>query len=175
MDAISKYYNNAPPLAKNAMVLLAVGVTGLAFWEIYKAYQSKKRDDDANAAKRAADKDIEVLEDSGGRRSLSDSQIDSMITSITTALTGCGTDEEAVYNTFKKIRTDLDFLYLISRFGVQYYQPCSITSPISFAKWLADPKSFPGDLPTWLNYDLSQSEIGKVNQILQQNGISYSF
>lgn len=173
MKAIERYYQSAPPLAKNAMVVVGVGIAGLTFWEIYKRIRTAQRDRDAGNAPRAASQDIAVLESRGQRATLSASQFDSIITSITEAATGCGTDEDAIYNAFRKLNNSLDFLYLIKLFGVQYYQPCAVSSPISYAKWLADYKSFPGDLPTWLNYDLDQDEIEEINYILRARGITY--
>jgi hypothetical protein len=91
------------------------------------------------------------------------------------ALDGCGTDEQSVYNVFEAMKNKADVLKLISKFNVRFYQPCAATSPISYTKWLYDNESFGGSLATWLQYDLTNSEILKINTILSKKGIDFKF
>ena len=155
------------------MIILGVAVVGIVGWELWRGYKKNKRDDEANKAGDAAAGDIERLEGLGYRRTLSNSQLEAMIIAMEEAMNDCGTDEDAIMNSMSRLNNDLDFLYLVNHWGVRYYRPCAAWQPISYAKWLLDATSFPGDLPTWFNYDLNQSEIGEVNEILEGKGINF--
>ena len=72
------------------------------------------------------------------------------------------------------MKNEVDIRKLVYIFGVRYYMPCSVSSPISYSKWLWNDKSFGGGISVWLGYDLTASEINKVNSILSTNGIDYS-
>ncbi len=69
------------------------------------------------------------------------------------AMSGAGTDEDAIYAVFQNQQTRSDVLSLISAFG------------------LRDGET----LGEWLSSDLSASELRKVNQILEDKGINYQF
>lgn len=155
------------------MIILGASVVGVIGWELWKVYKKNQRDHLANQAGPAAAGDIERLEKLGHRRTLSDTQLESMIIAMEEAMNDCGTDEDAIFNNMARLNNDLDFLYLVNRWGVRYYRPCAASQPISYTEWLLDSTSFPGDLPTWFNYDLNQSEIGEVNTILETNGINF--
>ena len=71
-----------------------------------------------------------------------------------------GTDEEALYDVFTKMRSNSDFLQLIKAFGSR--------GNIVFQggeKTLAE----------WMSSDLNNVEIEKVNDILKRNNITYQF
>lgn len=71
-----------------------------------------------------------------------------------------GTDEEALYSVFSKIRSNSDLLQLIKAFGNR--------GNIVFQggeKTLAE----------WMASDLNNVEIEKVNDILARNGVTYKF
>jgi hypothetical protein len=59
--------------------------------------------------------------------------------------------------------------------GVQYYEPCAASQPISYTRWMWNDKTFGGSISAWLNYDLSTSEINKINVMLQSKGIKHKF
>ena len=76
------------------------------------------------------------------------------------AMYDIGTDEEALYIVFAKMRTNSDLLQLIKAFGSR--------GNIVFqggAKNLAE----------WIASDLNNVEIEKVNDILKRNNITYQF
>jgi len=175
MNAIERYYKQAPPMGKNAIIIGGIAIGGIVLINVLKAIKRRKEAADANRAGQEAAQDIKEYENYGYRRTLTDSQLVAMVTALTEAMNDCGTDEQAIYNTFAKLNNDLDFLYLVKAFGVQYYRPCAALQPISYLKYLADNYSFGGDLPTWLNYDLSQAEIDKINSVLLSKGITFKF
>jgi hypothetical protein len=68
-----------------------------------------------------------------------------------------------------------DVLKLIEVFGVRYYRPCPATDPLSYTRYIFDQKIFGGNIQTWLQYDLSSSEIENINNILKGKNIDFKF
>jgi hypothetical protein len=68
------------------------------------------------------------------------------------AMDGWGTDEDAIYNVFSKMKTNNDLAQLNVSFGVKESQ----------------------NLGQWLQDDLSDSEKNKVRSILTSNGVTLS-
>jgi hypothetical protein len=69
-------------------------------------------------------------------------------------------DEEGLYVVFGKMRNNSDVMQLISSFGKRGG---------GFDFW------FDKTLPEWLASDLNNVEIGKINDILKSNSITYQF
>lgn len=70
-----------------------------------------------------------------------------------------GDDEETIYSCFRQIRTLADLLLVVEKYG--YYQPNALITP--------------EDLPTSLRGRLSKKELAKVNKILSDAKIDYTF
>lgn len=166
-----KYYGQQPGAVK-AMIVGGVLVTG---YIIYRNIQKNKEKQDALKAASAADAELNALASHGVTPSYSDSQFLSYVNVLVQAMTGCGTDEDAVYGVFRQMKNEADIRKLIVSFGIQYYQPCEVTSPAQYLYWQFNDQAYGGDLGTWLGYDLSDSEISTVNSILRNNGINFSF
>ena len=84
---------------------------------------------------------------------LTPSELSNLADRLYSAMSGPGTDEEAVYAAFRLLRTRSDLMSLIKAFGVRKGET----------------------LPQWLTGDLSRREIEKLNAILVSNRINYSF
>lgn len=80
-------------------------------------------------------------------------QFNAFASTLYAAMDGAGTDEEKIYNVFRQMQSRSDVLQLIKVFGVKDGET----------------------LTEWINYDLSASEIDKINTILATNDINYSF
>lgn len=169
------YYKGLPPWAKGVVIVGAGTALYFAGLSIYRNAKKKKDLKDANKAGEAAQKELGELASKGVKPTLPDSQFQALCESLVQAMNGCGTDEDMIYNVFKQMKNEADIRKLIASFGVRYYQPCAADQPISYTKWLWNDKSYGGGLPSWLSYDLSSSEVQKINSILKTNGINYSF
>lgn len=88
------------------------------------------------------------------------SQYNIMADRLYDAMYDIGTDEEAVYTIMARLRNDSDLLQLIRAFGSR--------GNIIFQ---GGEKTLAG----WLSSDLTNPELGKVNDILKRNGINYQF
>ncbi len=170
-SAYDKYYEQQPPAVK---VIVVAGV-GLLGYSIYRAIKRKQDEQKAAAAAAAAARELAALAAQGVYPSFGDSQFYVFVNTLVQAMTGCGTDETMIYQVFRQIKNEADIRRLIQLFGVQYYQPCVWTSPVSYAVWQANDKAYGGDLATWLSYDLGQTEISNINSILKGNGLSFQF
>lgn len=131
-----------------AAVLIIVVVT--AYFFIRKAIKSVNSDKEQNKLD-AEVKANELSYPLNQYLSLAD-QIDGAFTYLTT-------DQQAIYNVFKKMNTLSDVLQLNKAFGVRKYY------------------GFFGDasLALFLQKGMSQHEIDQVNSILKKNNINFSF
>lgn len=84
---------------------------------------------------------------------LTQSQINTLVSKIYTAMTGAGTDEEAIYDAFSTLSSYSDLQQLNKTFGVKEH--------MTLREWLTD--------------DLSTSEINHINEILASKNINYVF
>ena len=170
-----KFYNDLPNWAKGVVAIggvLIVGIFG------FKIYQDTKRKKDLKQAGQSADEanaELQNLSSKGIKPTITATQATNFSSSLVQAMNGCGTDENMIYSVFSKLKNDADLYLLIRQFGVRFYTPCPASNPVSYAKFLVDDKAFGGDLATWLSYDLSSSEISKINKILSNNKIKYQF
>lgn len=170
-----KYYADQPSVTKGIINVIVVGAAAYIGWEVYKNYKKKKDEEQAAAAASKASQELQELAQQGVKPTYSASQFENWSQVLVQAMTGCGTDEDAVLNVFRHLRNDADIRQLIAVFSVRYYQPCAWTSPISYAIWQVNNQAYGGGLADWLAYDLSSGYIQDINDILAGNGINYSF
>lgn len=88
--------------------------------------------------------------------------------SLEVAMENATTDEDTIYNIFKKLKSNNDYLMLVKAFGKRVYTGelfGGITSMIDFG----DGES----LEQWLHHELDADEIKQVNYILHNRGIKY--
>jgi hypothetical protein len=170
-----EYYKDLPQWAKGVVVVGGIGILYVTLSQIIRRVrqnaESKFDLQESNSAK----SDLEKLAQQGIRPTLSDSQIDNIINSLVESMNDCGTDEDGVYEQFKKLNNLADVYLLLKRWEIRYYRPCAATSPISYSRYLFNDKAFGGNLSTWLTYDLGTSEIKQINKILSYKGINFQF
>jgi len=77
-----------------------------------------------------------------------------------------GTDEASMFAVFRKIKTNKDLLLLKKAFGTRPY-----TGDILPYFVLRNDL----DLQGWITSELSSSDVTKINTILRNNGVTYSF
>jgi hypothetical protein len=175
MNKLAKSYNELPSWSKGVIGVITVGAIALVGYSIYSSIKKAKDIKNANVGGREAEKELIELAKKGIKPTYSPSQYTNWVQRLVEAISDCGTDEKSVYSVFENMKNKADILSLIASFGVQFYRPCGATQPISYAKYLFDNKSFGGSLSTFLEYDLSVSEIQKINKILESKKIDYKF
>ncbi len=96
---------------------------------------------------------INSLEISDSQLTHTEAQVMNFVSKLKTAMQGAGTNENAIYEVFEQMQTRDDVLYLISKFGTVGGET----------------------LPEWIVSELSAKERQHLNNILEAQGIVYSF
>lgn len=159
--------------------LIALTVVGVAAYLIIKG--KKDANDKAQVAQDTdavaiADAELEKLRNQTGEMpTYDDSTFSNFTIQLVGAISGCGTDEDAIYSVFQQMNNKADVLKLISVFGVQIYVPCFWSNPVDYELYEIGAKIFKGGLAAFLAFDLELSEMKKINDILAAKGIDYKF
>lgn len=134
---------------KLAITIVVIGIAGwILTWLLIKGITFLKN---KALEKKVVDKANAEIKDTDV--TLTPSELSNLADRLYSAMSGPGTDEEAVYAAFRLLRTRSDLMSLIKAFGVRKGET----------------------LPQWLTGDLSRREIEKLNAILVSNRINYSF
>jgi hypothetical protein len=153
-----KSFLGLPSWAKGVVAIAVVGVVGYA---IYKVTQ---KIGDVEEADKKEDRDIvsEIEKESKKKpASYADSQYKTFANTIETAGFDTGTDEEAIYSTFRKLKNNTDYLKLLNAWG---------TPNRKVYEWGVGRNM---TLPQFIHWEMNDSEVRKVNQILASKGITY--
>jgi hypothetical protein len=172
-DNVFKYYKDLPEWAKGVVV-----VGGIAI--VY--FTGKRILDAINAAKELKDKQKEIedatyalneLSSNGINPTLSETTLQSLSNSVIDAVGGCGTDNEKIKATFKKLQNQADMLLFVKVFGLRQKQRCLFSDDPreSFLSSLTPPMS----LSAHIALDLDAAEISALNKILEARNITYKF
>lgn len=103
------------------------------------------------------------LSSAGIKPSYSDAEYRKMADDLEKAMNGIGTDNAAVFNTFKKLKNDADFIKLDTAFGVRDASD-NLFGLIEGS-----------DLSGWIHGDLSENQINQLNNQLRNQGLSKTF
>jgi len=174
-NKVYTYYKELPQWAKGVVIVGVLGATYILISQTIKRFRDAADIRAAMEESNLAAEELKKLQAQGVNPTLTSLQIDVIIKSLEDAMNDCGTNEERVYDAFKKLNNQADLTLLVKNWAVRYYRPCAASEPISFGKYLWDNKSFGGGISTWLNFDLDASEIKKVNKILSDKRIDFQF
>jgi hypothetical protein len=144
-------------------IALAVGIAGGIIYGLYKLFTLPGKIEEGKEARQEDREWNRELERCVGRGLLSKAQIDAYANKIFTALDGYGTDEDAIFETFRRIKSDCDYIALNASYGVR---------EISSGTWNPE-KNFNGNLTASLLSELDTNERKKVNDILKANKVTY--
>jgi hypothetical protein len=169
------FFDKEPGIFRGIQGTIIVAGLAAGGYILYREWKKNQEEKQANAAADAAAQHLRDLAAQGITPTLDASQLEIFSQQLVEAMSGCGTDEDSIHRVFRQLSNDADVAALIVQFGVRYYQPCVWTSPVSFAIWEANDQAYGGGLPTWFGYDLSDSNIEDINDILTSKGITYKF
>lgn len=96
------------------------------------------------------------------------SQYYSFADSLETAMENATTDEETIYSVFRKLKNNNDYLMLQKAFGSRVYSGELFGVLISYIDFTNG-----NTLEQWLHFELDDSEINKLNDILKLRKITY--
>jgi len=100
------------------------------------------------------------------KQSYPDSVYSGWASAIATAIFGGGSDEAAIFDIFRKLKNNTDYLKLVKAWG----SPKRQVYPDWFVFYST---GFKMTLPEVLRYDLDSSEVKTINNILANKGIKY--
>ena len=160
-----QYYEGLPSWAKGVTVVGGLAILYLTGNYIVRSIRQKKEEALYLAEADAASRRIQELQNSGITPTFPDSAYQGWANQILAAITDCGTDEDTIYRIFENMKNEADLQKLITAFGVREFKGC-------FSAYFAKEK---GSLSYALNYELSNSELSKVNNILKSKNINYRF
>lgn len=174
-NKIGSAYSGLPSWARGVVAVGGMVVVGFIVYNAYRKMAKKKSLEEDMAYSKNAKAEIVILQSKGVKPSYSGTQYESFVLKLVEAMNGCGTTTDSVNSVFDAMKNKADVLKLIEVFGVRYYRPCPATDPLSYARYMYDEKSFGGNLQTWLEYDLTASEIRHINEILSAKQIDFKF
>ena len=172
---VYSYYKELPSWAKGVVVVGGIAIAYFTAKQLIARIKKQAEKKFDLQESESATSDLQNLAQQGIKPTLSNTQIDNIINSLVESMNDCGTNENAIYNQFKKLNNTADVYLLLKRWQIRYYRPCAISSPISFAKYQFNDKAFGGNLSTWLTYDMTSSEILSINKILSDKKINFKF
>ena len=153
-----KSFLGLPPWAKGVVAVAVIGVAGYAFFKLTQ----KLGDSEEADRKEEGEVQNELAEESKKKpASYPDSQYRTFANTIETAGFDVGTDEAAIYSTFRKLKNNTDYLKLLTAWGKPNRKIYDWGMGYNYT------------LPQYIRYEMNDSEVKKVNDILSSKGIKY--
>jgi len=161
---IYKFYTELPTWAKGVVGVAVIGGIGLIGYGLYKKFHKTEGEKNAEESLKDTNNDIKNLLKLQ-KPSYIPAQYGAFSDALFEAMNGLGTDNESLFNVFRKMKNTLDVLLLIQAFGIKDY---------------TDDKVFifnikPMNLNQWISAELSSNEIDDLNKLLSSNGIKFQF
>ena len=145
--------------------LVTIAVGGGVAWFIYNRFIKS----DAKKRNKQETKDVDnELEQAKKKSKLSYplSQYQAFAKIIEIAGQDAGTDEQAIYSVFMKLKNNADYLQLVKAWG----SPKRQVYPDYILFYSTGYKM---TLPQYLRYEMDEKEVKKINNILASKGITY--
>jgi hypothetical protein len=160
-------YSGLPTWAKGVVVVGGTAVSAIILFTIYGNIKKTINRKKLNQLATDAGKDLQKLSQQGIRPTITQTQAQAFAATLVSAFDDCGTDEDAVYRVMALLKNDADLLFLIKVYGLREFKGCFKGSNYFGSEELS--------LPGAITYEMSSSEVSKVNAILQKTGINYKF
>ena len=143
-----------PSWAKGVLAVAGVVGGGFLLYKLTKILTGETRREIREASNVASE--LQAVQNS---LSYPASQYDTLANIIETAGFDVGTDEDAIYNVFRKLNNNADYLALTKAWGNRTIYDWGIPDQYTLAQYLT--------------YELGADEIQRVNNILNSKGITY--
>lgn len=160
---IGSWFNNLSPLVRN---IITLGLFVLFFIIVISIINAIKKAGKKAKDDKAYNDDIKNLTAQGQKPSYPDTTYKNLADKIFGAsrgfVGGLGTDEEAIIDTFKEMKNDLDVVMLEKAWGSREPADC----------WAFCDALSLGD---FLSYEMSAGDIQEINKTLSSKGINIKF
>lgn len=162
-EKLSRFYSSLPPWAKGLVFVFIAGVSITLFILARKAYIKAKNKANLNKLFKNDYNDAVAQGEKPSYPELTYVNLADTIEGATKGLVaGIGTDEEAIYDVFKKMNNNLDVILLEKAFGEREAADCIWGCPaLRLGAFIID--------------DASASVIEEINTILSAKGITIKF
>jgi hypothetical protein len=162
VNALLKIWKESDTVVKLVIVAVFIVLVIVIYRLIKKALTKSPGQQSLNTAS----DELKTLIKSGEKTNYSDAQFAAFADNLEQAMTGIGTDEEAIKKVINYLQNKADVLSLIKTFGIRDY------TDDKFLMYNIKPLN----LNQWFNIELGASDLENfVNQPLKQKGINYSF
>lgn len=163
MKGLYKIYQDAPPIGKIIILLMVCVLAYLLYKLVMKVTAPTPSNQNILDA---STQELGQLTQAGETATYSATQYATWADKLEQAMSGQGTDEEAIADVFHFMQNKTDVLKLIKAFGVRDY------TDDKFLMWNVKPFN----LNEWLNAELDADEINEyVNSKLKSKQINYTF
>lgn len=167
---VYQYYKDAPPAGK----IVIIGVGALAaiagYYAIRNTIKKIQQQKELKGQRQTVDDSrdvVKVLEQQGKGPTYPDAQYSAWATGIQAAFEGCdpnSDDYQAAWSALYGCRNEADVYKLIASFGVRKWDECG---------WgTGDVEK---DLVGGIRHELDKDQIGYINTLMQEKGISIRF
>jgi hypothetical protein len=162
VNALLKIWKESDTVVKLVIVAVFIVLVIVIYRLIKKALTKSPGQQSLNTTS----DELKTLIKSGEKTNYSDAQFAAFADNLEQAMTGIGTDEEAIKKVINYLQNKADVLSLIKTFGIRDY------TDDKFLMYNIKPLN----LNQWFNIELGASDLETfVNQPLKQKGINYSF
>ncbi|MBK7362997.1 MAG: hypothetical protein IPJ01_11935 [Micavibrio sp.] len=161
---VYKFYTELPTWAKGIVGVAVIGGIGLIGFMAYKKLSKTDAEKDAEESLKDTNKDLKNLT-KYQKPSYLPSQYGAFGDSLYEAMNGMGSDENEIYDVFRKMKNTMDVLLLIQAFGIRDYTDDRV--------FVFNVK--PMNLNQWISVELKTSEKEELNKILSSKGIKFQF
>lgn len=159
----TNWFTNLHPFFQGTIIVSGIAIVGYSAYRIDQYVKNQSKISGAKDELKDVNKDIKILESKGVVKTLTNAQITSLANQFHTAMDGYGTDTESIGRILKQIKNDVDWLAIVSAYGIR---------KISSGTW--NPAGdFTGTLPEALSDELGGTEASAVNTYFQARKINY--
>lgn len=154
-----------PTWSKGVIAVALLGAGGFAVYKLYNYFKKLKEQENIKQEVASTKTEIEKIEATGKKGTLTDLQIQQYANKLQSAFDGYGTRGDQVYILLANFKNDIDILNLKRIYGIR---------KISSGRFNVA-GDFEGTLDQTIIDELSKKEISDINLMLGKKGIKYKF
>ena len=154
-----------PTWSKGVIAVALLGAGGFAVYKLYTFLLKKKEQENISKEVETTKTEIQKIEATGKKGTLTDLQIQQYANKLQSAFDGYGTSAKSIYLLLANFKNDIDILNLKRIYGIRKIS----SGRLNFAP------DFEGTLDQTMQDELSVKELSDINLMLGRKGIKYKF
>lgn len=164
-DNIKQWYKQLTPTGQTVVVIAGTGVVLFIGYSVWKAVKDVKQTSESLKEARESVTTLTQLDRLGIKPTFTNAQFESFSNQLAQSFSGCGTDNNTIYNIISSLSNEADLYKLIAVYGVRSYGGC---------KWLFEGTQNKS-LSAAISDELSATEKDRINGSLAVKGINFKF